>query len=456
MFFAPWCGHCKNLKPHYEEAAKTLSTNKKIALGKVDCTVQEELCQLNKVQYYPTLVVYKNGKAEPFEAERNAKSIVVALEEELKPNVASLESNEEIEEFKKSNPIGVVGFFDNDHDDRYKLFTDLASSQKKHAKFAAVIGKDFSKDHVKATPNVVLYRKFDEPSVAHEGDFEIEALKNFVSGNVVPLVGEINRETYKKYESVAVPLAYLFLDSTQDNKDTLAFVGKIAKENKGKIVFCWVDMKKFPQQATHMGLSGEVTPALSIDDSANLKARFNFEEKSDFTAESVKQWVSDVLNNKVAPFVKSQPIPEKNDGPVKVAVGHTFKELVLDSPNDVLVEFYAPWCGHCKKLEPIYNKLGEFMKDIKSVDIVKIDADSNDVPSSLEIKGYPTIMLFKAGDKENPVQYDGQRNNHMDFAEFIHDKAAIKFELPSNTEEDDEDEGEPIVSNKKESKHDEL
>ena len=54
-------------------------------------------------------------------------------------------------------------------------------------------------------------------------------------------------------------------------------------------------------------------------------------------------------------FVKSAEPPENNDGPVKVVVGKTFDEIVLDETKDVLIEFYAPWCGHCKSLEPIWN-----------------------------------------------------------------------------------------------------
>ncbi|EAL61701.1 protein disulfide isomerase [Dictyostelium discoideum AX4] len=450
MFYAPWCGHCKTLKPLYEEAAKQLSANKKIAIAKVDCTQHEQLCKQNKVQGYPTLVVFKNGKAEPYEGDRTTKSIVQTLEEELKPTISTLESNEDIEEFKKQHPISVVGFFDNDHDDRFKLFSELAGNNKKSAKFAVVIDKDFSKEHVESTPNVVLFRSFDEPTVAHKGEFDSESLIKFIKGNSVPLLGEINRNTYKKYESIAVPLAYLFIDSTQDNTQVLEDVKKIATSQKGNAVFCWVDMKKFPQQATHMGLSGKVVPAISVDSVAN-KARYNFDEKETFSFDTVSKWIQDVIGGKVSPFVKSQPEPESNDAPVKVAVGTTFKKLVLDSPKDVLVEFYAPWCGHCKNLAPIYDKLGEYLKDVESVSIVKIDADSNDVPSDIEIRGYPTIMLFKADDKENPISYEGQRNDHMNFVEFIQDNAAIEFKLPSSQTDDN-------VESKKDSsaKHDEL
>lgn len=45
--------------------------------------------------------------------------------------------------------------------------------------------------------------------------------------------------------------------------------------------------------------------------------------------------------------------------PLQVVVGKNFDEIVNDDSKDVLLEFYAPWCGHCKALAPKYDELGE-------------------------------------------------------------------------------------------------
>jgi len=68
--------------------------------------------------------------------------------------------------------------------------------------------------------------------------------------------------------------------------------------------------------------------------------------------------IKDFKKNKLEPLLKSEDIPDESyeDG-VRVLVGQNFEEVALDTTKDVLVEFYAPWCGHCKNLAPEYSKL---------------------------------------------------------------------------------------------------
>lgn len=91
------------------------------------------------------------------------------------------------------------------------------------------------------------------------------------------------------------------------------------------------------------------------------------------------------------PYIKSEPIPDKKDHGVTVAVGKNFEDVVTNSGKDVLIEFYAPWCGHCKKLTPIYEELAEKLKD-EDVSIVKLDATANDVPPTFDVRGFPTLF----------------------------------------------------------------
>lgn len=87
-----------------------------------------------------------------------------------------------------------------------------------------------------------------------------------------------------------------------------------------------------------------------------------------------------------------------------------FEKLVLNSEDMWLVEFYAPWCGHCKNLKPIWASAATELKG--KVKLGAVDATVHtQIASQYEIRGYPTIKYFGPGrkDADSAVDYDGGR-----------------------------------------------
>lgn len=100
----------------------------------------------------------------------------------------------------------------------------------------------------------------------------------------------------------------------------------------------------------------------------------------------------------------------KDSKDVVVLTDENFDKLVLDSEDMWLVEFYAPWCGHCKNLEPIWAKAASELKG--KVKLGALDATVNKAKAShYEIRGYPTIKYFAPGkkDSDSVAEYDGGR-----------------------------------------------
>ncbi|KAL8801382.1 MAG: hypothetical protein Q9182_004496 [Xanthomendoza sp. 2 TL-2023] len=103
-----------------------------------------------------------------------------------------------------------------------------------------------------------------------------------------------------------------------------------------------------------------------------------------------------------------------------------FDKVVLESGKPALVEFFAPWCGHCKSLAPVYEELAqhfEFAKD--KVVIGKVDADEHkDLGRKFGVQGFPTLKWFD-GKSKTPEDYNGGRDLDS-LSSFISEKTGVK------------------------------
>ncbi|HEX3019342.1 MAG TPA: thioredoxin [Chitinispirillaceae bacterium] len=77
----------------------------------------------------------------------------------------------------------------------------------------------------------------------------------------------------------------------------------------------------------------------------------------------------------------------------------TFKKDVIDSEIPVLVDFWAPWCGPCRMVGPIIDKISDKMAG--KVNVYKLNVDENPVVASqYGITGIPTVIIFRKGQVE--------------------------------------------------------
>ena len=107
----------------------------------------------------------------------------------------------------------------------------------------------------------------------------------------------------------------------------------------------------------------------------------------------------------------------------------TFDSVVLKSKKPALVEFFAPWCGHCKNLAPVYEELaGAFAYASDKVTVAKVDADNHkSLGKRFGVSGFPTLKWFD-GVSDSPEEYNGGRDLDS-LAGWITDKTGVKPKL---------------------------
>jgi len=169
-----------------------------------------------------------------------------------------------------------------------------------------------------------------------------------------------------------------------------------------------------------VGVSGVVVAKVDCDEHKSLATRFEVKgfptlkwfpkgslTPEDYSGGRTAEEITSFIENKAG--VRSKG-PKKAASHVLVLDNTNYNDIVNDPTKDVLVEFYAPWCGHCKKLAPDYEILAAAFSTESNVVIASVDADKHkDLGARFDVTGFPTIGWFSKSDKKG-VRYEGPRD----------------------------------------------
>merc|ERR1711902_35358 len=330
---------------------------------------------------------------------RTAETIVSWVEKKTGPPAKTLASADEAKAFVDGKTVAVIGCFKDETTDTAKAFLAVASNLDDLA-FGVTGDEAVCSEYGVSGEGGVMVKTFDDgKAVLTEGLTE-ENISKFITSESLPLVIDFNHETAQKIFSGEVKSHFLMFSSAkaEDHADKLEKLRSLAKKYKSKMLFVTIntDEEDHKRILEFFGITESELPTYRAIKLGEDMAKFKPEDDK---FENAEQFVADFLEGKLKQHLMSQ-------------------EIAMNVEKDVLVEFYAPWCGHCKQLVPIWDKLGEKYKDHESIVIAKMDSTANEL-EEVKVQLFPSINLFKKGTNEI-VDYNGDRTLEG-FSKFLED-----------------------------------
>jgi len=477
-FYAPWCGHCKSLKPEYAKAATELRESGSLGqLAKVDATAHTKLGERFGVTGYPSIKVFLNGRvSDPlsYDGARNQYEIVKYMKKREAPAVKVLRSDAELDNFvclepldqRCETPDGQIVYFSSEgtSDEKSASFTAVAEALRDEFSFGQMKEGPYHVTHRKlkgeGRNQIVLFKRYDDKQRVYSSDapLTVEAFRKWVRVHSLPLVTDLtgSAELEDKLKRTDLPIVFFFLNrlNVKENAAILGHANDLALATRGEYMLAHFDANQARERMKDMGIPGgkvpdsaakkpdswsdeddgeweppqidDPTPRVVIVEKGGVR-KYEIDSR-DLTLEALRKGVEEHTkcvasfdDCKLTRNIKSEETPASNNDPVKIVTGNTFEKIVMDATKDVLIEFYAPWCGHCKSLEPIYKEFAGSVSASKNLVIAKMDGTANDIVNpKFEVTGFPTIYFKPAG--KAPFLYNGDRTVKA-FLEEIQSKA---------------------------------
>jgi protein disulfide-isomerase A1 len=251
---------------------------------------------------------------------RQADGIVSFMKKQALPAVSDVTAAN-LEEFSKADKLVAVLFVSKTTDAPAPAFSEAAEKHRDDLLFGLshddiLFGLSHDEEAIKAAgvtpPAFVLYNSFDDPRVDYEAkdvsSLTAESIAKFAQDNSLPLIGEIDSETYPRYITAGLPLAYLFIEPDNAKKaDLVKSLTPIAKKYRGKVNFVTIDAVRFSYHGKALYLRDSKWPSFAIQD-INDHLKFPLDQKLTVDHDTVADFVERYVDSKTKPSLKSDPV----------------------------------------------------------------------------------------------------------------------------------------------------
>lgn len=466
MFYAPWCGHCKRMKPEYQAVAAELKGQATLAAMDVNKPENSAISKKFNITGFPTLLYFEGGSYQFQYPGGNNKEDMKKFLADPKPEPEAKE--EEAQWSDESSEVLHLtdGTFNSVLENEPSLLIMFYAPWCGHCKRAkphfvtaadklAASGSGGKLAAVDCTKQLELSKRFGIkgfPTIKYfkDGEFAFDAgdardeasILKFLANPQEPPPPPPPEVPWSEEVSDVVHLTEEdFKSFLKKKKHVLVMFYapwcghcKRAKPEYGAAAADFAEDPKVEFAAVDCTTDKSVCSAFDVSGFPSIKYfhYYNKEQKPYEGGRTHKDFVT-FMSDPLSPFAGQPPPPPSAeeqwtglDGGLflKHLNGDEFDQY-LKYKDTVLIMFYAPWCGHCKAMKPDYALAAKELTE-GGVDHVLATVDATLEPElgrRFSVSGYPTIKLFSRG--EEVETYRGGRTR-ADIVRYVRDKASGK------------------------------
>lgn len=411
FFTAPWCHHCEALKPEFSKAAEILKKKMQVNAGMADCEKYQKIVETFRIEAYPTLRLFYNGKVSDYVSGRTTDDIVNWVTRKMTIKVEEITNHEQMNQFMENSENRILAVYKPDMVEEIDIFKLMAENDVLHESGDYIFGTVFDKSlipvpKITTTPALVLYKNFEDknPVAIYEGSLaNPREILGWIQLESIPIVINFSEDAIFKIFAMDVTThMLLFISEKEDNTDALLEFEEAAEENKlrsGKkklprVLFVTVIVEQSESKVlTFFGVNVSQCPRAVLIETKDEDIR-KFLYRDDVIEDTqLTSFIQAFSDGSLVPWYRSQSPPKEQSGHITQIVGDTFNDEVKESPMPTIVFLNAEWCSHCQTFKKTYKYLAKKLKDTE-IKFCEMDGEKNEVPG-IEIDKWPMILLFK-------------------------------------------------------------
>lgn len=428
LFYDPECPHCQNFMSDYGKMATDLKKENFI-FAKLNSVRYEKIANNYELEAFPTLILLKNQEKFVFEGARTQENIENFLKEKTKEEFKEIKNKVELERLQLYfKPVLV--YFGKDE----KVLNELTLAYRvvDDVIFATSVSDELIKENIKpgSDDKIIIFKQFDDRKTIFKGKITAENIINFCNLYSHPKVLEFNAITSQIIFTKRKPSLIIFSEKGEEHYETSrALLNNIWSKVQGKMQLFMVHVKEDMSQklAEFCGIEKEDIPKAMIIDPRPDNPK-KYQVSGELNEENILSYIDKFYKGELKLFLRSEKIPEKNDGDIFVLVGNTFQKEVLDNDKDVLVYFYSTGlCRICKEFEPKLAELArKWKKQNPKLLIAKMNGLLNDV-EEYQIESFPSTKFYPGNAKDKLPKNFHTRRNITSLIRFIKNNAIHKI-----------------------------